>query len=115
MESLQDHIFRLNTLLTAVTFQVGTSSSSSSGVVINQRFCSAQVVMHLLHQLANHTAEMDEIVKTLSDAEKLHESESEYLEKKRKDRKRNIVLISTIGFFIAGIYLAKRIGLRKAF
>lgn len=116
VDSLQQHIFRLNTLLTAITFQVGASSSSASGVIINQRFCSTQVVMDLLGQLANHTAEMEEILQTLTEPKKYEETEAEYKRKKQKERKRNcIVLMSTLGFFIAGIYLAKRLGVRRAF
>lgn len=116
VDTLQQHIYRLNTLLSAVSFQVGASSSSSSGVIINQRFCSTQVVLHLLGQLATHTEQMEEIVKTMADPERFEQTTEDYMKKKREERKRNcIVLFSTFGFFVAGWYIAKRLGIRKVF
>ena len=114
--TLQKQIFHLNTLLTAITFQVGTSSSSASGIVVNQRFCSAQVVMDLLGQLATHTAQMEEIIVSLADPVKYEQTEREFMRKKQQQTRRNcIAFVSTVGFFIAGLYFAKRLGMRKAF
>jgi hypothetical protein len=106
----------MNTLLAAVSFQLGATSSAASGVVINQRFCSTQVVLDLLGQLSTHTAEMEEIIKVLKDPQRFELSEQEYQKKKQKERKVNcMILVSAVGIFVAGFYLARRLGVRKVF
>ncbi|CAG9808803.1 unnamed protein product [Chironomus riparius] len=115
VQTLQEQIYRLNTLLAAITFQVGISSSSAPGIVVNQRFCSAQIVMDLLGQLGTHTAQMEEIIVSLSDPVKYDEIEKEFTKKKREKRRNCIAIVSTVGFFIAGLYFARRFGMRKGF
>ncbi|XP_070501883.1 uncharacterized protein [Chironomus tepperi] len=115
VQTLQDQIYHLNTLLAAITFQVGASSSSAPGIVVNQRFCSAQIVMDLLGQLGTHTAQMEEIITSLSDPVKYNEIEKEFSRKKREKRRNCIALVSTVGFFIAGLFLARRLGMRRGF
>lgn len=115
VQTLQDQIFHLNTLLAAITFQVGTSSASAPGIVVNQRFCSSQIVMDLLGQLGTHTAQMEELILSLADPVKYEEIEKEFTKKKKEKRRNCIAIVSTVGFFIAGLYFAKRLGMRKAF
>lgn len=115
VQTLQDQIYHLNTLLAAITFQVGASSSSAPGIVVNQRFCSAQIVMDLLGQLGTHTAQMEEIIHSLADPERYDKIEKEYTKKKREKARNCIAIVSTVGFFIAGLYFARRFGMRKAF
>lgn len=116
VDSLQDHLYRMNTLLAAVSFQLGATSSAASGVVINQRFCSTQVVLDLLGQLSTHTAEMEEIIKALKDPERFELSEMEHKRKKQRERRTNcMILVSAVGLFVAGFYMARRMGVRKIF
>ncbi|KAG5672450.1 hypothetical protein PVAND_002577 [Polypedilum vanderplanki] len=113
---LQDHLYRMSTLLAAVSFQLGTKSSAATGIVVNQRLCSSEVILDLLGKLSVHTAEMEEIIKILNDPQLLAQSEKDFKNKKQRERSLNcMVVVSAVGLLVAGIYFARRLGLRKVF
>jgi hypothetical protein len=114
MDTINEQIRRMNTLLTAVSFQITERTSAAPGVVINQQFCSSTVVLDLLSQLKTHTTAMDEIIRILQDPSRIHLTELEAQKKKRKDKvARYMYFFGAVGLFVAGFYAAKRMGMRK--
>lgn len=110
MDSIQEHLFQINTLLRAITYQLERSPSAPSGIVINQQFCSSKVVLDLVAQLRVHAGQMQNVIEELGDPERREIFEKT---KRRKDKKFNLMMIAGgLGILVAGFFLHKRFGVK---
>jgi hypothetical protein len=113
-EHLSYHLFNINALLAATSFQVGScaSSSAASNVVINNNFLTSEVVLDLLGQLSTHTVEMERIIRMLKDPEEFEKQEQEFNKiRLRQKRRKYLMAISggSAAIIIFGILWANRL------
>jgi hypothetical protein len=111
VDAVQEHLVQINSLLSAITYQLDKTSTSS--IVINQQFCSTKLVLDLLSQLQIHANDMEKIILALRDAEKLEDYEKAIQEKQKKKRVNYFLIIGGIGMLVAGFFFTKRLGLKK--
>lgn len=114
VDSIQEHLLHMNRLLGAITYQLEENPAAATGIIIDQKLSSTKIALDLIGQLQTHSAEMEEIIECLKNPER-HDS----LEKKERSVKKNgfgyFVILGSVGMLVAGLFLAKRLGMKKLF
>lgn len=111
VDAIQEHLVHMNRLLGAVTYQLEENPSAATGIIIDQQLSSTKIALDLIGQLQTHSADMENIIELLKNPGR-HEA----FERKKRRKEKGIsyfVIFGSIGMLVAGLFLARRFGMKK--
>jgi hypothetical protein len=108
IDLIQNQLSSMNTLLAATIIKIGAArTSSSAGIVINQKFNSPQVVIEMLEQLTEHGNQMCDLINKLKCNKEMRKQEEAF---GRRNTRRNAGLgLLAISSMVLGFIIAKKV------
>lgn len=111
VDAVQEHLVQMNRLLSAITYQLQENPSAAADIVVQEKFSSTKVALDLITQLQAHSTDMEEIIEVIKNPDR-HDA----FEKKKRRKEKGIsyfVILGSISMIVAGIFLARRFGMKK--